>query len=206
MKPTRSRSNSDKTRIQLLHQYYSYTGFYEFVWIAIKNAFPYIVGFIAAVVTANQFIDVNVTLARVTELLPVYGVLGFFFVSETILGLVPPEIFIAWSGNMTRPWMYLSILALLSYSGGLMAYWLGKFMTSMPAVHNYLEVKMAKQLRNSKKWGGILIVIGALLPVPFAVSCMTAGIIKYPFKRVVYYGSLRMVRIFAYGFVVFSML
>ncbi|MCA0153061.1 YqaA family protein [Winogradskyella vincentii] len=206
MKPTRSRSNSDKTRIQLLHQYYSYTGFYEFVWIAIKNAFPYIVGFIAAVVTANQFIDVNATLARVTELLPVYGVLGFFFVSETILGLVPPEIFIAWSGNMPRPWMYLSILALLSYSGGLMAYWLGKFMTSMPAVHNYLEVKMAKQLRNSKKWGGILIVIGALLPVPFAVSCMTAGIIKYPFKSVVYYGSLRMVRIFAYGFVVFSML
>ena len=206
MKPTHTRSHSDKTRIQLLHQYYSYTGFYDFVWIALKNAFPYIVGFIAAVVTANQFIDVNETLARVTELLPVYGVLGFFFVSETILGLVPPEIFIAWSGNMPRPWMFLSILALLSYSGGLMAYWLGKFITSMPSVHNYLEVKMAKQLRNSKKWGGILIVIGAILPVPFAVSCMTAGIIKYPFKSVMYYGSLRMVRIFAYGFVVFSML
>ncbi|WP_411895129.1 YqaA family protein [Winogradskyella sp. A2] len=206
MKPTHNRSHSDKTRIQLLHQYYSYTGFYDFVWIALKNAFPYIVGFIAAVVTANQFIDVNETLARVTELLPVYGVLGFFFVSETILGLVPPEIFIAWSGNMPRPWMFLSILALLSYSGGLMAYWLGKFITSMPSVHNYLEVKMAKQLRNSKKWGGILIVIGAILPVPFAVSCMTAGIIKYPFKSVVYYGSLRMLRIFAYGFVVFSVI
>jgi membrane protein YqaA with SNARE-associated domain len=65
---------------------------------------------------------------------------------------------------------------------------------------------MAKQLRNSKKWGGILIVIGALLPVPFAVSCMTAGIIKYPFKSVMYYGLLRIVRIFAYGFVVFSVL
>lgn len=206
MKPTRSRSHSDKTRIQLLHQYYTYTGFYDFVWIAIKNAFPYIVGFIAAIVTANQFIDVNATLARVTELLPVYGVLGFFFVSETILGLVPPEIFIAWSGNMPRPWMFLSILALLSYSGGLMSYWLGKLITAMPTVHNYLEVKMAKQLRNSKKWGGILIVIGALLPVPFAVSCMTAGIIKYPFKSVVYYGSLRILRIFAYGFVVFSVL
>lgn len=206
MKPTKSRSHSDKTRIQLLHQYYSYTGFYDFVWIAIKNAFPYILGFIAAIVTANQFIDVNATLERVTELLPVYGVLGFFFASETILGLVPPEIFIAWSGNMPRPWMFLSILALLSYSGGLMSYWLGKFITSMPAVHNYLEVKMAKQLRNSKKWGGILIVIGALLPVPFAVSCMTAGIIKYPFKSVMYYGSLRILRIFAYGFIVFSFL
>jgi len=206
MKLSRLRSNSTKSRIQLLHQYYLYTGFYEFVLLALKNAFPYIVGFIAAIVTLNQFVDINLTLERVTQLLPVYGVLGFFFVSETILGLVPPEIFIAWSGNMPRPWQYLSILALLSYSGGLMAYWLGKCITTMPTVHNYLEVKMAKQLRNSKKWGGILIVIGAVLPLPFAVSCMTAGIINYPFKSVMYYGSLRIFRIFAYGFVIFSML
>ena len=206
MKLSRLRSNSTKSRIQLLHQYYLYTGFYEFVLLALKNAFPYIVGFIAAIVTLNQFVDINLTLERVTQLLPVYGVLGFFFVSETILGLVPPEIFIAWSGNMPRPWQYLSILALLSYSGGLMAYWLGKCITTMPTVHNYLEVKMAKQLRNSKKWGGILIVIGAILPLPFAVSCMTAGIINYPFKSVMYYGSLRIFRIFAYGFVIFSML
>ena len=206
MKLSRLRSNSTKSRIQLLHQYYSYTGFYEFVLLALKNAFPYIVGFIAAIVTLNQFVDINLTLERVTQLLPVYGVLGFFFVSETILGLVPPEIFIALSGNMPRPWQYLSILGLLSYSGGLMAYWLGKCITTMPTVHNYLEVKMAKQLRNSKKWGGILIVIGAILPLPFAVSCMTAGIINYPFKSVMYYGSLRIFRIFAYGFVIFSML
>lgn len=206
MKPTRSRTHSDKTRIQLLHQYYAYTGFYDFTWIAIKNAFPYVVGFIAAIITANLFIDVNLTLARLTELLPVYGVLGFFFISETILGLVPPEIFIAWSGKMSTPWKFLSILAFLSYAGGLVAYWLGKLFTAMPVIHNYLEVKMAKQLRNSKKWGGILIVIGALLPVPFAVSCMTAGIIKFPFKSVMFYGLLRILRIFAYGFVIFNVI
>jgi membrane protein YqaA with SNARE-associated domain len=206
MKPTQSRSHSDKTRIQLLHQYYSYTGFYEFIWMAIKNAFPYVVGFVAAVITANQFVDVNATLARLTELLPVYGVLGFFFLSETILGLVPPEIFIAWSGKMANPWQFLSILAVLSYAGGLVAYWLGNLFTTMPAIHDYLEVKMAKQLRNSKKWGGILIVIGALLPVPFAVSCMTAGIIKFPFRSVMFYGLLRIVRILGYGFVIFNVL
>ncbi|BAO77387.1 YqaA family protein [Winogradskyella sp. PG-2] len=206
MKPTHSRPQSNKSQIQLIHQYYSYTGFYEFIWIAIKNAFPFIVGFVAAIITANLFIDVNLTLARLTELLPVYGVLTFFFISETILGLVPPEIFIVWSGNMATPWKFLSILAILSYAGGLAAYWLGKLFTTMPTFHNYLEEKMAKQLRNSKKWGGILIVIGALLPVPFAVSCMTAGIIKYPFKSVMFYGLLRILRIFAYGFVIFNLI
>jgi hypothetical protein len=65
---------------------------------------------------------------------------------------------------------------------------------------------MEKQLENSKKWGGFLIVVGALLPVPFAVSCMTAGLIKYPFKSVAYYGSLRVLRIFGYGIVIFNVL
>ncbi|WP_460218878.1 YqaA family protein [Psychroserpens sp. MEBiC05023] len=206
MKPTRSRTSSDKTRIQLLHQYYSYTGFYSFIWTAVKTAFPYVVAFIAAVITANQFIDVNTSLVRLTEILPVTSVLSVFFLSETILGLVPPEIFIAWSGKTATPWSFLTILALLSYLGGLVSYWLGQLFTTIPAVHSYFEVKMEKQLKNSKKWGGFLIIIGALLPVPFAVSCMTAGLIKYPFKNVVYYGSLRIVRIFIYGIVIFNVL
>nr|WP_321234953.1 VTT domain-containing protein [uncultured Psychroserpens sp.] len=206
MKPTKTRSITEKSRLQLLHQYYAYTGFYEFIWSAIKTALPYVVAFIAAVALANQFVDVNASLERLTEMLPVFGVLTVFFISETILGLIPPEMFIAWSGKMTTPWFFLSILAVLSYLGGLMSYWLGQLITKIPAVHSYLEVKMEKQLKNSKKWGGFLIIIGALLPVPFAISCMTAGIIKFPFKRVIYYGSLRLLRIFAYGYVIFNLL
>jgi len=207
MKPTtRSRSLSGKSRLQFLHQYYTQTGFYDFIWNAIKTAFPYVVVFILALITINQFFDINALLVRITEVLPVYGVLSFFFMSETILGLVPPEMFIAWSGKMATPWVFLSILAVLSYAGGLMSYWLGKLSTKQPLIHRYLENKMKKQLENSKKWGGFLIVVGALLPVPFAVSCMTAGIIKYPFRRVAYYGSLRVLRIFGYGIVIFNVL
>lgn len=206
MKPTRTRTASNKSRIQLLHQYYTYTGFYDFIWKAIKTALPYVAAFIAAIVTLNQFVDVNATLSRLTEMLPVFGVLSFFFISETILGLVPPEVFIAWSGKTATPWQFLSILAVLSYLGGLVSYWLGQLFTKIPAVHNYLVVKMAKQLKNTRKWGGFLIIIGALLPVPFAVSCMTAGLIKFPFKSVMFYGSLRVLRIFGYGIVIFNML
>ncbi|WP_299336632.1 VTT domain-containing protein [uncultured Psychroserpens sp.] len=206
MKTSQTRPHSEKSRIRLLHQYYTYTGFYDFIWMAIKSAFPYVVAFVAAVITANQFIDVNTALIRLTELLPISSVLAVFFISETIFGLIPPEIFIAWSGKTSTPWQFLSALALLSYLGGLLSYWLGQLFTTIPAVHRYLELKMAKQLKNSKKWGGFLIIIGALLPVPFAISCMTAGIIKYPFKGVVFYGSLRILRIFLYGILIFNVL
>ena len=202
----KSKEKTVKSRLQLLHQYYNYTGFYTFVWEAIKKASPYIVAIVIAIYTVNHFFDINAALIRLTEILPSYGVLSFFFVSEILLGLVPPEIFIAWAGKMYSPWFYLSILAFLSYGGGLLSYWLGRTITKIPSVHNYLEVKMEKQLKNSKKWGGFLIVVGALLPLPFSISCIAAGIIEFPFKNVIIYGSLRLLRFAIYGIIIFNVL
>lgn len=202
----KSKQKTVKSRLQLLHQYYNYTGFYTFVWEAIKKALPYIVVIVIAIYTINHFFNINAALVRLTEILPSYGVLSFFFVSETLLGLVPPEIFIAWAGKMYSPWFYLSVLAILSYGGGLLSYWMGRSITKMPTVHNYLEVKMEKQLKNSKKWGGFLIMVGAVLPLPFSIACMAAGIIEFPFKNVMLYGSLRFIRFAIYGLIIFNVL
>jgi len=194
---------TEKSRVQLLHQYYAYTGFYAFVGQAIKKALPYIIVIVSIIFVLNQFFNIDKGLIHLTEVLPVSGVLMFFLASESFLGLVPPEIFIAWSGKLNQPWLYLSILAFLSYFGGLCSFWIGIGITKIPTVHNYLEQKMIKQLKNSKKWGGFLIVVGALLPLPFSISCMAAGIIEFPFKSVMLYGSLRLVRFLIYGLVIF---
>lgn len=200
------KSKFGKSRLKLLHQYYSYTGFYSFVWQAVKKALPYIIGSVVVIYVLNHFFNINEALIKLTEVLPSHGVLSFFFVSETLLGLIPPEIFIAWSGKMPNPWGYLSLLAILSYTAGLLAYHLGRMITKIPSVHNYLEVKMQKQLKNSRKWGGFLIVVGALLPLPFSISCIAAGIIKFPFRIVVLFGALRLLRFVIYGLVIFNAL
>tara|TARA_R110000868_G_scaffold348409_5_gene609516 strand:- start:14570 stop:15187 length:618 start_codon:yes stop_codon:yes gene_type:complete len=197
------KSKTEKSRLHLLHQYYTYTGFYVFVGHTIKKVLPYIILIVAGIFVLNNFFNINKGLIHLTEVLPVSGVLLFFFVSETLLGLVPPEIFIAWSGKMDQPWLFLSLLAFLSYFGGLCSYWIGIWITKIPRVHNYLAQKMEKQLKNSKKWGGFLILVGALLPLPFSISCMAAGIIEFPFKNVMLYGSLRLVRFLIYGLIIF---
>jgi len=206
MKPTKSRPKSEKSRLQLLHQYYTYTGFYTFVGNAVKKALPYATALVIILAIINQFVDINALLVSITEALPMYGVLAFFFTSEALLGLVPPEIFIVWSGKMASPWLFLTVLALLSYFGGLVSYYLGNLMTKKPAIHNYIEAKMAKQLKNSKKWGGFLIIVGALLPVPFSASCMAAGLIEFPFKKVMFFGTLRILRFYIYGVIIFNVL
>jgi membrane protein YqaA with SNARE-associated domain len=188
-----------------LHIYYGRTGFYLFVWESVKKAFLPILGVVIALYFFNKYVyDINEGLENITETFSTIGVLITFFTSETLLGLIPPEIFIAWSKKTTHPIINLSILATLSYSGGLLSYYLGKLTLKIESVKNYLEVKMAKNLKNTKKWGGFLILVGALLPLPFSIACLAAGMIKYPFRNVVFFGLFRFLRFAAYAWAIFQ--
>ena len=196
-----------KSRLQLVHQYYSYTGFYKFLGDALKKAIPPVLVLVAIILAIHFFvIDISDILTYVVENFSYGLVLLFFFVSESILGIVPPELFIAWSGKTDSPILYLSLIALMSYAGGIVSYFTGRAALKMERVHEYLEVKMAKHIKNAQKWGGFLIVVGALLPVPFAISSLAAGIIRYKFSYYLLFGLLRFVRFAVYGAAIFSVL
>ena len=200
-------NHKKKPRWKLLHQYYSYTGFYSFLGRSLLKATPPILVFIALLLGIHFFVmDVNTMLDYVTANFPDIGVFAVFFTSESILGLIPPEIFIAWSGKSDLPWIYLSILAVLSYLGGVISYFFGRGVANIPSVFVYLEVKMSKHIKNMRKWGGLLIIVGALLPLPFAISSIAAGIIKFPFGNYLLFGSLRFVRFLIYGLIIFGIL
>jgi len=194
-----------KSRIKLLHQYYTYTGFYSFVWKSIKKAILPIAGFVLALYLFNRYVfDINEGLETVTETFSRVGVLTTFFISETILGLIPPEIFIAWTKKTDDPIMNLSLLAILSYSGGIIAFFMGRATLRIKSVKDYLQIKMAKSLKNTSKWGGFLIIAGATLPLPFSVSCLAAGMIRYPLKMVLLFGLFRFLRFAVYGWAIFK--
>ena len=194
-----------KSRAKLLHQYYSYTGFYSFIGRSLKKAALPIILIVVALVVVNKYVfTIDDGLQLLNESFSRTGVLVTFFISETLLGLIPPEIFIGWSKKTADPILNLSILATLSYVGGIITFFIGKATLRIRSVKNYLEVKMAKHLKNTSKWGGFLILIGALLPVPFSITCLTAGMIKYPLKGVVLFGLFRFARFALYAWAIFS--
>ncbi|RCS28419.1 short-chain dehydrogenase [Polaribacter sp. WD7] len=199
----RIKTNTEKAK--LMHFYYSRTGFYMFIWESLKKAFIPIVVVVIALFLINEYVyNINEGLESITDTFSRPGIFTFFFTSETLLGLIPPEIFIAWTKKTPEPIINLSILATLSYAGGLLSYFIGKLTLKIASLRTYLEVKMAKHLKNSKKWGGFLILVGALLPVPFSISCMAAGMIKYPFKNVVLFGLFRFARFAIYAWAIFK--
>lgn len=199
----RQKTNTEKAT--LIHKYYARTGFYQFVGNNLKKAILPIIGIVLAIFLFNKYVyNINDGLHHFTETFSRLGVLITFFISETLLGLIPPEIFIAWSKKTEDPILNLAILATLSYCGGLISYYIGKTALEIKSVKEYLEVKMVKNLENARKWGGILILVGALLPLPFSIACLAAGMIKYPFKNVVFFGLFRFGRFAIYAWAIFS--
>ncbi len=195
-----------KSRLRLLHQYYSYTGFYKFVGKSVKKAIIPIILVIAAVFALDIFVlDLNKLLVTITETYPPAGIIAVFLLSESILGLIPPELFIAWAGKSDFPILYLSLLATASYLGGIISYFIGVSITKIPAIHRQIELNLARHIKNTRKWGGFLIIVGALLPIPFAITSIAAGIIRFPFTSYLIFGLLRFVRFYAYALVIFEM-
>lgn len=199
------KSNTKKSKFRLLHQYYSYTGFYAFVRSSLGKAIIPIVLFIVALWIVHAFvIDFNDLFTTITTTYSPITILAVFLASESLLGLIPPEIFIAWADKTTEPILYLTILAFLSYFGGIISFFIGKSISKLPSVYQYLEVKMAKHIKMIRKWGGFLIVVGALLPIPFSMTSIAAGIINYKFRNYLIFGLLRFVRFYLYALVIFN--
>lgn len=194
-----------KSKIKLLHQYYSYTGFYSFVGKSIKKALLPIAIVVVTLFLFNNYVyNVNEGLKNLTDAFTNVQVFVVFFLSETFLGLLPPELFIAWTKKTSDPVLNLTILAVFSYVGGILSFFIGKTILKIEKVKTYLETKMSKHLKNTRKWGGFLIVVGALLPIPFSITCMAAGMIKYPLKGVVTFGLLRFARFAIYALAIFQ--
>jgi len=196
-----------KNKWKQLHLYYIYTGFYRFIYEGLKSALlPMVLIFGALFYVHYNVMNINEALKLLTIRYSDLTIFSVFFASESILGLLPPDIFIAWTKNTSNPILYLTILAILSYIGGVVSYLLGKAILLIPSVHHFMGVKMAKHMKNMRKWGGFLIAVGALLPLPFAMAAMAAGMIKFDFKVFLLFALLRFFRFVIYGFAIYQML
>lgn len=196
-----------KSRVRLLHQYYKYTGFYAFIWNNTKKALIPIAIFVGILMYINyKVMSINDMLLFVTQNFSDTFIFTLFFASESFLGLLPPDIFIAWTKNTESPLLYLSFLAFLSLAGGIISYYKGRTLLLIPKINDYLEGKMSKHITNMQKWGGFLIAVGALLPLPFAMACLAAGMIKFPQRHFFVFASLRVLRFVIYGYAIYSAL
>ncbi len=191
--------------LTLINRYYKITKFYSFLKeTAIKGGIAIVI-FVGILIALEYFfLDFNSLLDNIVANFSVKAILLVFLISETVLGLVPPEIFIAWASKTVSPWLFLFALATMSYLGGIIAYYIGNRLFLIPAVKNHIENKISKHIANLRKWGGLLVFVGAMLPIPHSIVSLACGLIKYNFKHYLLWALFRYVRFTLYALVVFK--
>jgi len=194
-----------QAKVMALHRYYRITKFYTFLKTTAYKGGITILIFAGMLVGLEYFfIDINALLNSLVENYSPAIIFSFFLISETILGLIPPEIFIAWSAKSGTPWLFLFVLASASYIGGIIAYFTGKLLYSIPSVKFYLENKISLHIKNLRKWGGFFVVVGAMLPIPHSIVSLASGLIKYNFRDYLLWALFRYARFAIYALVIFK--
>ncbi len=191
-------------RMLAVNRYYKITKFYSFLKdTSIKAALSFLIIGLVLFVLEYFFLDFEVLIQKMVDTFSAPAIMVVFLISETLLGLIPPEIFIAWSAKTSHPLFLLFLLATMSYAGGVIAYGLGKLLVKVPSVRNYLETKIAVHIVNLRKWGGFFVFVGAMLPVPHSMVSTACGLIGYNFRHYLIWALFRYLRFAIFALVIF---
>lgn len=190
-------------KMEIYHHWNKRTGFYVFLRGVLLKLVLGLLGVALLVWAIYEFFDLKSIIDNLNTLSPA-AAMPLFYVSETVLGLVPPDIFITWSEQFGRPVLWLTILGSVSYCGGITAYFLGKLALRFPKFRAWLEKKNDEFFVRIRKWGGAVIIFAALFPLPFATTATVAGMVKYPFRTFLLFGLTRYLRFYIYGIGIFA--
>jgi membrane protein YqaA with SNARE-associated domain len=134
---------------------------------------------------------------------------GIYTVSEIVFGILPPELFMMiWildNISIEGFIINLTILTLISYAAGILGYWIGKNFSKTKLYQERIREKYLKQYEKQlKKFGGYLVFVGAVTPVPFSATCMMAGSVNMNFRNFLLICITRVLRFALYGWMVWS--
>jgi len=134
---------------------------------------------------------------------------SIYTLSEIIFGILPPELFMMiWildNIDVNGFVINLTILTVISYGAGILGYYLGKYFSKTKFYEQRIREKYLKQYESQlKKFGGYLVFVGAVTPVPFSATCMLAGSVNFNLKDFLLICITRVLRFSLYGWMVWS--
>ena len=149
--------------------------------------------------------DIDSAAKWATEFFSPQGLIGLFFISEISIGFITPELLIVWADETLKPRWMLTILASLSYLAGIIGYFLGQFWRTRAFVRNFLLDRYKETFAQLNRFGGLLIVLAALTPLPYPIVSQLSGMNDYPFKKFALLTLVRFLRFAIYGALLYNL-
>jgi membrane protein YqaA with SNARE-associated domain len=134
-------------------------------------------------------------------------VYAIFIVSEVLIGIIPPEFFMIWATRHddVNVYIYLIlILTVVSFAAGIIGYWIGRYFNRTRYYRLLKRRFFGKYEKYLIRFGGFLIIVASLTPLPFSGIAMLVGSIRYPFRKYLYFSAFRFLRFAAYSYVIWQ--
>ena len=137
--------------------------------------------------------------------------IGFFalvvlvFISDSIISPVPPDavLLIIATSALADHWLfYVGIISISSLLAGYFAWGLGRLVSQSPRMPVFMQKISLEHKENIKKYGTWAVVMGALTPLPFSLTCWSAGIVKMDLKTFSLGAITRVPRVFVYYWII----
>lgn len=134
-------------------------------------------------------------------------VFSIYIISEIMVGMIPPEMFMIWSIELTTGRNYVldvTLLAILSYGAGVLMYAFGRYF-NQTVFYRYIRKRYLRKYEPIfYRFGGLLLAVAALTPVPYSGICMLTGAVNYPAKSFLLITLFRFVRFAVYGYIIYE--
>lgn len=177
-------------------------------WFFVKNLLKGLLG-LAIIVIAYSLLQRYTEVDKFIDYLGNWPVMVYlvFITSEVVFGIIPPELFMIWSLNNGLFDSYVldvALLSAISYLAGILGYQIGKYMLGFSWTASFMNRYVHRYKNLLNRYGGFLIFVGAVTPVPFSAICMLMGGTQYPFNRFLLISLARFLRYAIYAWVIWQ--
>ena len=150
-----------------------------------------------------SYLDLSSLKNQISFDFPSFFVFTLFFMSEVILGIIPPELFMIWaisSKPLGSYLFYVITFSFLSYIAGFTAFLFGKYLHNTWLYGFMKKNIIGKYERKISAFGWLVIVVAAITPLPFSATCAVVGAVGFDRRKYLFYSSARFLRYAIYGF------
>ncbi len=140
-----------------------------------------IVIFVVAMMLLGRLFEAELTVATnwVVDRIGFVGLCLILLVTDTLVTPFPPEILllVIAKSDLAEHWLrYVLILGMVSVCAGMMGWGIGRWLGHFRWVQ-HLFGRFEEEHRDFiRKYGFWAVVIGSVTPLPFSVTCWTAGV------------------------------
>jgi len=166
---------------------------------------------LGVIVALFVFTKYNVNKDLLVRFEPIFEKTGLilliFCISEFIIGIIPPELFLIWalrSGIVNTYIMYAFLLTVISYLAGVGAFMFGRYLHNT-LLYRYLRKRFLQKTEHLlRHYGLYLILVAALTPVPFSGVAMLVGSVHYPVKHYILWSLARFAKFALSAYVIWE--